>query len=66
VSPLAAGVDLVVMRPLGLAAALVGAVLFVPVAIVSAPQGKDGLRDAFELFVNAPMRNVFVRPLGEF
>lgn len=65
-NPFVMGADVLFMRPLGLVAAAVGAVLFVPVALISAPQGKDGLDEAFELFVTVPADAVFRRPLGEF
>ena len=60
------GLDLVLTRPLGLCAVLVGAVLFVPTAIVTAPMGRDGLEEAWELLVTVPTSSVFQRPLGEF
>jgi hypothetical protein len=60
------GVDLVIVRPLGLVATVVGAVLFVPVAVVSAPNGRDGLQHAWEVFVGVPAGHVFRRPLGDF
>ena len=64
--PVAAGIDLVIMRPLGLVAAVVGAVLFVPVAVISAPQGRDGIEEAWELLVSEPAKDVYERPLGDF
>jgi hypothetical protein len=60
------GVDLVIVRPITLAATVVGPVLFVPVAIISAPQGMSGIREAWELFVTVPAEHTFTRPLGEF
>ena len=65
-NPFLVGFDLVFVRPLGLVAAAVGAVLFLPVALISAPQGKDGIDEAFELFVTVPADAVFRRSLGEF
>ena len=62
----AAAVDLVVVRPLGLGAVVVGSVSFLPVALISAPQGREGLRQAWEIFVAAPVQSVFQRPLGDF
>jgi hypothetical protein len=64
--PLAMAADLVFMRPLGLVVAVVGPILFVPVALVSAPEGRDGIREAWEMFVVVPAGQVFERPLGDF
>ena len=64
--PVAAGFDLVILRPLGLVAAAAGVALFVPVAVVSAPNGRDGIQEAWELLVTIPAENVFQRPLGDF
>jgi len=65
-NPAAAAFDVVVLRPLGLAALAIGSALFVPVAVLTAPSGKDGLKPALEIFVAEPARNVFTRPLGDF
>ena len=62
------GVDL--YRPLlrsGLFVVLAaGAVLFVPVAVLAAPSGRDGIDPALDLFVTGPAKHVFRRPLGDF
>lgn len=58
--------DVVVLRPLGLAAVIIGAGLFVPAAIVTAPGGRDAVQEAWEVFIQAPARFAFRRPLGEF
>jgi len=58
--------DVVVLRPLGLCQAAVGAALFVPAAVVTAPGGKDAVEEAWEMFVVVPAKNVFQRPLGDF
>lgn len=60
------GADLVFMRPLLAVATVVGAAAFVPVALVSAPQGKHGIKEAWQLLVVAPAQLAFTRPLGEF
>ena len=60
------GFDLVILRPLGLVAVAVGAVAFVPAALITAPNGRDGIQSALELFVTEPAKNVFQRPLGDF
>jgi hypothetical protein len=62
----AVGFDLVILRPLGLAAVVVSAAFFVPAAILTAPNGRDGLGEGLEQFVNAPAYGVFRRPLGDF
>jgi hypothetical protein len=66
VNPAVAGFDVVILRPVGLVALAVGAVLFVPVALVTAANGKDSLETALEVFVTGPAKNVFQRPLGDF
>jgi hypothetical protein len=63
---IAAGFDVVILRPLGLVAAAVGAGLFVPVALVTAPNGLDSLQSALTIFVTEPAKSVFLRPLGDF
>jgi hypothetical protein len=62
----AAGFDVVIVRPLGLVALAIGAVVFVPAAVITAPNGKDSLRAALEVFVTGPAHHVFQRPLGDF
>ena len=66
VNAAAAAFDVVIVRPLGLVALTVGTVLFAPVALLTAPGGKDSLREGLEVFVTGPAENVFQRPLGEF
>ncbi len=58
--------DVVVLRPLGFVGAIVGAVLFVPVAVLTAPGGRDTIEEALEMFVLVPGKFVFTRPLGSF
>jgi hypothetical protein len=65
-NPIVAGVDLVILRPLGLLAMATGAVLFVPAALLTAPNGLDGVDAALEFFVIEPAKSVFQRPLGDF
>jgi hypothetical protein len=62
----AQALDAVIVRPVGLVAAAVGAVLFVPAAIISAPGGLDAIQHALDIFVLAPGKFVFQRPLGDF
>ena len=58
--------DVIVLRPLGLAGALIGVAFFVPAAILTAPGGRDSIQEAWEVFVQVPGEFVFRRPLGEF
>ena len=58
--------DLLIVRPLGFVAVAVGAVLFLPAALITAPMGRDSVETAKESFVTVPTNDVFKRPLGEF
>lgn len=58
--------DLVVVRPFGLVATAVGAVMFIPAAILTSPNGRDAIEEAFDVFVAAPGEYIYKRPLGEF
>lgn len=60
------GFDLVLLRPLGLVGAAAGALLFLPAALVSAPNGKQGFDEVKERFISEPVQNTFRRPLGDF
>ena len=66
VRALAIGFDLVVLRPLAVAALVVGAAMLPPVALMASPGGMEGLREASELFVTEPFQEAFQRPLGDF
>ena len=59
-------IDLLIARPLGLVAVVVGAVLFLPVALITSPMGLDSIQAAQEAFISVPSNDVFKRPLGEF
>ncbi len=61
----AVGVDVVVIRPLGVVRTAVGAVLFFPFALFALPAGMNNAREGFDLFVATPARDTFVRPLGD-
>lgn len=63
---LAKGFDVVVLRPIGFVSLLVGAGLFVPAAILAAPDGRDSILAAREVFIDVAAQEVFQRPLGEF
>ena len=59
--------DASVVRPLRVAAVAVGAVFFVPAAMVSMPVGgMDALDQAYEKMIGDPYEAAFIRPLGEF
>lgn len=58
--------DVLVVRPLGLAVLPVGVAAFIPTALLTAPNGRDSVEAALELFVTEPANYVFQRPLGEF
>ena len=60
------GLDLVVLRPLGLVALAGGVGLFVPAVILTAPGGSEGVTDSVDIFVVTPWRDLFDRPLGDF
>ncbi len=61
-----AAFDMVVLRPLGLVTTVIGAGLFIPAALVTAPNGLDGIGEAWRLFVVTPAESVYKRPLGDF
>jgi hypothetical protein len=63
---LTATFDVLILRPLGVASTAVGSVLFVPVALLTAPNGMESVEEAFELFVSMPAKSVYERPLGDF
>jgi hypothetical protein len=60
------GVDLILVRPLAAVTLAAGAALFVPAAIMTAPNGRDSIRDAYQRFVGEPGEYFLARPLGEF
>jgi hypothetical protein len=60
------GVDLIVVRPLAAVTLAAGTALFVPAAIMTAPNGRDSIRDAYQRFVGEPGEYLLTRPLGEF
>jgi len=62
---LAAAGDAVVLRPLSFLGLIIGSAAFVPAAIITAPNGRDGITEAYELLIKLPYDETFVRPLGE-
>ncbi len=65
-NPALIALDLVILRPLGFVVVTIGAVLFLPVALITAPMGRDSIETAMESFITVPANEVFRRPLGEF
>ena len=61
-----AGFDLMLLRPLGSASTVVGFAIFIPAAVMTLPEGKGGVLDAWELFVATPAYQTFRRDLGSF
>jgi hypothetical protein len=64
--PVGKGFDAVILRPLGVAALLVGVGLFVPAGLLSLADYPDTTKEAWELFVTVPAESLYRRPLGEF
>jgi hypothetical protein len=60
------GFDLVVIRPLAFVTWAAGTGLFLPAAIMTAPNGWDSVKEAYDRFVREPGDYVYSRPLGEF
>jgi len=58
--------DCVILRPMGLAATVLGAAIFVPVGILASPSGAENIEAAWKIFVVAQVQYTFTRPLGEF
>jgi len=58
--------DVMVLRPLGLVALAVGAGAFVPAALLTAPNGREGIETALGIFVTGPANHLLHRPLGDF
>jgi hypothetical protein len=59
-------VDLCLIRPLAGVTAAAGVVLFIPAVILTSPNGKDSMKDAYDRFVREPGEYFATRPLGEF
>jgi len=57
-------VDLVVVRPLGVAATIIGAAAFVVALPFTVPSGSVG--DSAREMIGKPAEYTFTRPLGEF
>ena len=57
--------DLMIMRPVGLAALAIGAVLFVPFGPLAAVTSPGGAAEPVNTFLVRPASFTFGRPLGE-
>jgi hypothetical protein len=61
--------DILIYRPIGLAATLAGMGLFVGIspltALASIPRPHDAFPQAFDILVNTPAAYTFARPLGD-
>lgn len=61
--------DVLIYRPIGLAATIAGAGLVVGmsplIGLASIPRPHDAFQQTFDILVNAPAEYTFVRPLGE-
>jgi hypothetical protein len=58
-------VDLLILRPVGIATMIVGGAIFVPAALMAAPGGPGNVRAAWETFVAPSVERTFMTPLGE-
>jgi hypothetical protein len=58
--------DLIVVRPLSAITLGTGVALFVGTAILTAPNGIEGINDSYDRFVREPYEYFSLRPLGEF
>lgn len=63
---LAKGVDALIVRPLASARVVVGAVMFLPAALLASPSGQEGFDAAYDTFIQEPMEYAFQRELGDF
>ena len=64
-NPAVVAFDILIVRPLTLVVVPIGVAAFIPAALLTAPNGKDSVQQALELFVTGPAYYVFQRPLGE-
>jgi hypothetical protein len=61
-----AAFDVLFLRTSGLAVFAVGAVMFIPAAVLATPGGNEAVDEAGDRFVRAPANYLFTRPIGEF
>ena len=58
--------DVAVLRPFGFAALVVGSAAFLPIALITWPNGVDSVIEAREILIDRPAQSVFQRELGDF
>jgi len=58
--------DVLILRPLGVVASVIGAGLFIPSALITAPNGLDSVEEAWRMFVITPAEHVYMRPIGDW
>ncbi len=63
---LAKGVDALIVRPLASARVIIGAIMFLPAALLSSPSGKEGFDAAYDTLIQEPSEYAFQRELGDF
>ena len=63
---LAKGVDALIVRPLASARVVIGAIMFLPAALLSSPSGKEGFDIAYDTLIAEPVEYAFRRELGDF
>ncbi len=66
VKPIEIGVDVMLIRPLGMLSLATGALFFGPALAFSAVDVSANYDEALEIFITLPYENVFKRPLGDF
>lgn len=62
---LAQTVDVVLIRPLALLRVAVGAAIFLPAALVTAPGGRTNIEEVYDIFVAESVDYAFRRKLGD-
>jgi hypothetical protein len=58
--------EALVLRPFGFLASTVGAIMFIPAAVLTMPTGRESVDDAWRQFVAEPAEYVYRRPWGDF
>ncbi len=58
-------VDLTIVRPLATIKVIIGALMFPPAALFSAPMGMEGIQGAYETLIEIPAEYAFKRDIGE-
>jgi hypothetical protein len=58
--------DVLILRPFGLVATVIGGALFVPAVLLASPNGKQGFEQARERFITPTVDSTFKRGLGDF